>query len=482
LVLFIKIPSSTKTSFKSLIMKKYLLLVVLFVANIAIGQNKIVKDHYTVSGGLLGAANFTKFRIADNDNFDYNYKFGWGAGGWLNIPLNKGISIEPQVIYNSYAYNTDAATAFLRDVTATYISVPVLLKFHVGKNFAITAGPQFDFLAGFEDKNNNNTKSDLTSTSIAGNIGFEVFPHGRVVPFARYIHGFTNMDNTDNPNTVGKYYNTNFQVGLKLRLFGKHVLADSDGDGILDKDDKCPTVVGLARYQGCPIPDTDGDGINDEEDKCPTVAGLAKYQGCPIPDRDKDGINDEEDKCPDVPGLPKYAGCPVPDTDKDGVNDEEDKCPQVPGLAKYQGCPIPDTDGDGINDEEDKCPTIAGVPENGGCPQINFKAGNIQFVSGSSTLTSGAKNELNKLAKILNEDYKDIKILIVGHTDNSGIPEKNFKLSVDRAESVKTYLTSKGVNESRLTATGFGQDQPISDNTSAAGKAKNRRVEFKISQ
>jgi len=164
------------------------------------------------------------------------------------------------------------------------------------------------------------------------------------------------------------------------------------------------------------------------------------------------------------------------------VNDEEDKCPQVPGLAKYQGCPIPDTDGDGINDEEDKCPTIPGTAENGGCPAINFKATNVQFVSGSATLTSGAKNELNKLVKILNEDYPDIKLSIAGHTDNTGKPDKNQALSVARAESVKTYLTGKGVNESRLTASGFGQDQPIADNTTTSGKAKNRRVEFKVSQ
>jgi outer membrane protein OmpA-like peptidoglycan-associated protein len=405
-------------------MKKCLLVLLIFVYNSTIAQNKIVKDHYTVSGGLLGALNFSKFRIVDNDNLDYQLKTGWGAGGWLNIPLNKGLSIEPQLIFNSYAYKTDASTAFLKDITATYFSIPVLVKFHVGQKFAIIAGPQFDFLTGLKDDNNNNTKGDLTSTSLAGNIGFELFPHGRVIPYARYSHGFTKMDNSNNPNTRAEYYNTNFQVGLKLRLFGKHVLADSDGDGILDKDDKCPTVVGLPRYQGCPIPDTDSDGINDEEDKCPTVAG----------------------------------------------------------LAKYQGCPIPDTDGDGINDEEDKCPTIAGIAENGGCPQINFKAGNVQFVSGSATLTSGAKAELNKLAKILNEDYKDIKINIAGHTDNSGIPEKNQVLSINRAESVAKYLVSKGVNESRLTTTGFGQDQPVSDNTTPAGKAKNRRVEFKISQ
>jgi OOP family OmpA-OmpF porin len=180
--------------------------------------------------------------------------------------------------------------------------------------------------------------------------------------------------------------------------------------------------------------------------------------------------------------LAKYQGCPIPDTDKDGINDEEDKCPQVPGLARYQGCPIPDTDNDGINDEEDKCPTIPGIPENNGCPAINFKSENVQFVTGSSTLTTGAKTELNKLVKILNQDYPDIKIAIEGHTDNTGKADKNQILSEKRAESVKTYLVSKKVAAERMTTAGFGADQPIADNATAAGKAKNRRVTFKVSQ
>ncbi|MEO6540193.1 MAG: thrombospondin type 3 repeat-containing protein, partial [Ferruginibacter sp.] len=81
---------------------------------------------------------------------------------------------------------------------------------------------------------------------------------------------------------------------------------DRDGDGVLDVDDKCPDVPGLASLQGCP--DRDGDGIADADDKCPDVAGLARYQGCPIPDTDGDGINDEVDKCPTVPGLARYQG------------------------------------------------------------------------------------------------------------------------------------------------------------------------------
>jgi outer membrane protein OmpA-like peptidoglycan-associated protein len=82
----------------------------------------------------------------------------------------------------------------------------------------------------------------------------------------------------------------------------------------------------------------------------------------------------------------------------------------------------------------------------------------------------------------VNEDYPDVKVTITGHTDNTGKPEANQKLSVSRAEAVKTYMVSKKVVADRLIAEGFGADQPIADNATAAGKAKNRRVEFKVSQ
>ena len=72
------------------------------------------------------------------------------------------------------------------------------------------------------------------------------------------------------------------------------------------------------------------------------------------------------------------------------------------------------------------------------------------------------------------------KLSINGHTDNVGNAEKNQKLSEDRAAAVKAYLESKGVDASRLTSAGFGQDQPVADNKTKAGRAKNRRVEFAI--
>ena len=229
--------------------------------------------------------------------------------------------------------------------------------------------------------------------------------------------------------------------------------------------------------------DTDKDGIVDSKDKCPTVFGVAKYEGCPIPDTDGDGINDEEDACPKVAGIAKYKGCPIPDTDGDGVNDEEDKCPTVAGFARYGGCPIPDTDKDGVNDEVDKCPLTPGTIANHGCPELaiyNFNYENIQFNSSSSILTKGAVAELNKLVVILKDHQEIRKIMIDGHADTSGDSTKNAKLAQARAESARTYLIKKGVNADRLVATGFGDTRPIADNATKEGRTKNRRVEFNV--
>jgi outer membrane protein OmpA-like peptidoglycan-associated protein len=236
-----------------------------------------------------------------------------------------------------------------------------------------------------------------------------------------------------------------------------------------------------------PPADKDKDGIMDAEDKCPDVPGIAKYQGCPVPDTDKDGLNDDEDKCPTVAGLARYQGCPIPDTDKDGINDEEDKCPTVPGLARYQGCPLVDTDNDGVPDEEDKCPTVPGTKENNGCPDIkqdvikkvDYAANNIYFATGKYVLLSKSFKGLDEVAKILKENSQ-LNLAIDGHTDNQGTEASNQTLSENRANAVKKYLVKKGVDASRLVVTGHGESEPIADNKTPAGRQKNRRVELKL--
>jgi OmpA-OmpF porin, OOP family len=205
--------------------------------------------------------------------------------------------------------------------------------------------------------------------------------------------------------------------------------------------------------------DSDGDGITDDVDKCPNEAGVAKYQGCPVPDSDGDGINDDNDRCPNQPGVSKYQGCPIPDGDGDGINDDEDKCPTVPGIAANQGCP------EIKKDDIDK---------------VNYAAKNIYFATGSAKLLTKSYGPLNEVAKIM-EANGDLKLDIGGHTDNTGDAARNTQLSEERATAVKAYLAGKGVSEDRLNAAGYGSDQPAGDNKTAAGRAKNRRVELKLS-
>jgi outer membrane protein OmpA-like peptidoglycan-associated protein len=231
--------------------------------------------------------------------------------------------------------------------------------------------------------------------------------------------------------------------------------------------------------------DRDGDGVVDADDKCPDTPGLASLQGCP--DRDADGIADADDACPDKAGLAKYKGCPIPDTDGDGINDEMDKCPTVAGVARYQGCPVPDSDADGVNDEEDKCPNRAGPASNQGCPEItkeviekiNFAAKNIFFATGSFKLLPKSFKSLDEVASILKADDL-LKIQIDGHTDAQGDDAKNMTLSENRAKAVKDYLVSKGVTEASTSSAGFGETKPVADNKTAAGRAKNRRVEMTV--
>ncbi|MCA0382739.1 MAG: OmpA family protein [Bacteroidetes bacterium] len=282
----------------------------------------------------------------------------------------------------------------------------------------------------------------------------------------------------------GTFLMTNFQYRVPVTERGNFHFLTTMGLAVNIGKPKAAAPVVVAPPPPPPAPpapvDTDGDGVADNVDKCPTVKGLAKYQGCPIPDTDKDGINDEEDKCPSVAGIARYQGCPIPDTDKDGINDEEDKCPSVPGIARYQGCPIPDTDADGVNDEEDKCPTVAGIVANYGCPEIKFTPENITFGTGSATLTAKGVKELKENVLPAIKAIGSNPIQIQGHTDNTGSAKTNMSLSKRRADAVKAWLVKNGIPATQLTTAGFGADQPIADNKTNAGRLKNRRVDFKL--
>ncbi len=295
--------------------------------------------------------------------------------------------------------------------------------------------------------------------------------------------------------------------------------ADGDGDGVRDRRDKCAgTPQGaVVDVRGCPL-DGDGDGVWDGLDACPdTGAGCpVDERGCPL-DTDLDGVIDCNDKCPGTPqgcavdeqgcakdedgdgvcdGVDTCAGtaakCPVDatgcptDEDGDGVIDCEDKCRgTVKGCAvDATGCPQ-DEDGDGLCDGLDQCPgTPAGrtVDEKGCAPLFVEKAKlvleGVTFETDSAKLAPESRETLDSVAASLRA-WSEIKVEIEGHTDASGSDAHNLELSQRRAESVRDYLVSQGIDAARLVAKGYGESAPVGDNETAEGRARNRRVELK---
>jgi outer membrane protein OmpA-like peptidoglycan-associated protein len=163
---------------------------------------------------------------------------------------------------------------------------------------------------------------------------------------------------------------------------------DNDKDGVNDTGDKCPLIPGLADNAGCPEEkpkDRDDDGLVDKQDKCPDQSedhdGFKDDDGCPELDNDNDGIVDSADKCPNDVGPLQNLGCPIVDKDGDGTNDPQDKCPDEPedkdGFQDDDGCPDLDNDSDGMPDGQDKCPGEKGPAENGGCPDTDLDKDNI---------------------------------------------------------------------------------------------------------
>jgi OmpA-OmpF porin, OOP family len=266
---------------------------------------------------------------------------------------------------------------------------------------------------------------------------------------------------------------------LKVLVDLKGCPLDKDGDGIPDYIDKCPEVKGMPTAEGCL--DADKDSVRDDQDACVDVYGPVKFRGCP--DSDGDGIADIYDKCPKMAGTAALNGCS--DSDGDGVMDDVDACPKEKGTAANNGCA--DSDNDGILDKNDKCPAIAGVPANMGCPEIKEETKKIfeqalrgiQFETGKDIIKKQSYSILDNVVNVMKENASYL-LTISGHTDNQGDDAKNMTLSQNRANSVKKYLTDKGINASRLTAIGFGETKPTDTNDTKEGRTKNRRVEFSV--
>jgi OOP family OmpA-OmpF porin len=242
---------------------------------------------------------------------------------------------------------------------------------------------------------------------------------------------------------------------------------------ILDTDPHSPERRAelRARRRDIHSRDSDNDGIPDDIDACPNEPedhlGNDPSDGCPMPpDRDHDGIPDQYDKCPDVPedkdGIDDGDGCPEDDADNDGIPDAQDACPKEPG----QKSPDPKKNG---------CPTFIKVEGN-----VVRILQQVHFAYGSATILPESFPMLQEITNLLKANKGIKKMSIEGHTDNRGAADLNKKLSQNRANSVMNWLVQHGIEGARLEAHGYGMEKPIEDNATDEGRAKNRRVEFKI--
>jgi outer membrane protein OmpA-like peptidoglycan-associated protein len=275
--------------------------------------------------------------------------------------------------------------------------------------------------------------------------------------------------------------------------------SDQDGDGVLDRADRCAgTPAGVpVDAQGCPV-DSDGDGVPDGLDRCDgTTKGCrVDASGCPA-DSDSDGVCDGLDMCPGTPaGTSVDPGGCLTDRDGDGVPDGRDACPDTPRgcTPDARGCPT-DSDRDGVCDGQDKCPgTPSGAKvDAGGCPASRLeretelletgviRLEDINFDTGRATLRPESYRPLNEVGDILSR-WPALRIEIGGHTDAEGNALVNLALSKSRAQAVLDYLLRKfpELDSERFSVAGYGESNPIESNDTEMGRARNRRVEFTV--
>lgn len=302
---------------------------------------------------------------------------------------------------------------------------------------------------------------------------------------------------------------------------------DTDRDGVPDNEDECVTVAGLKEFSGCP--DTDGDGVPDKEDECPDIAGLPTFNGCP--DTDEDGLADKVDNCPLEAGPTSNLGCPLgaklhlvdrygdivataiinskgefefKDIKGDGssylflLEGENEGVDDFVWVTMVDDMGVPTRIKAGLNGktgyfeyrkidgESNLDPltlleeeTIEVLLKDKEQALLNTAFENLEFEPGKAIIKDESFQSLSELVNLL-KTKSSWKIKISGHTDNVGVPAKNLILSKRRAEAVQLYLVQRGIPKERTIAKFYGQTQPISENDTAEGRAKNRRVEMKI--
>lgn len=519
-------------------MKKLVYLLVL-IGLVAMSQpNQAQFKDWGTKFGIRGSILFPENEFAnlgfsgnDNTSFDW-FKASYLGEAFFAFELSKALEMQLAGGYGKYAgvamfgENTDFG-----EYESTII--PITLRFRISP-FDVKGWNPYFYVGGGVMNFSNDTKPNVNSgKSIEEDGWVAIVPAGIGAEFAlgeRVLLDFSLGGAMSSTYDLDAYrsgtddiWDSYLNASLGITFTGENCKADKDMDGIGKCDEK---KIGTDPLN----PDTDGDGLNDGEEYLTyktnplqadsDVDGLTDSEEVKstktnplMADTDGEGLNDGEE-------VNNYKTDPlVADTDKEGLNDayevmtsktnplladtDKDGLTDAEELNKYKTNPlVADTDGEGLSDSEEvlkhktnplKKDTDAGTVDDytevkRGTDPLNaeddvVKIGvpivleGITFDVAKATIKPESENTLLKALKTLTT-YTDILVEIGGHTDSDGSAKSNQKLSLARAESVKAWLVSKGIEGSRISTMGYGEDKPISDNKTKEGKQKNRRIEF----
>jgi outer membrane protein OmpA-like peptidoglycan-associated protein len=250
--------------------------------------------------------------------------------------------------------------------------------------------------------------------------------------------------------------------GDEVKKYKTNAMAvDSDNDGLKDGEE-----VNVEKTDPNKA-DTDADGLSDGDELMKSKTDALKA------DTDGDGLKDGEE-------VTKYKTDPLKaDTDGDGIKDGEE-------VTKYKTDPLKaDTDGGTVNDMTEITRGSNPLDPSDDVPKVAVQVAvgasivmkGVTFESGKAVLTPTSTDSLERAYLVLSEN-PEVTVEIQGYTDNTGRKAINMKISQARADAVRTWLINKGIAADRITAKGFGPENPIAPNTTKEGKAQNRRIEF----
>ena len=475
---------------------------------------------YGIQGHLLGQN--TEF---DNDP----YKISPFVRGFFRVPLVSVLDVELGTAFGALKGEDNADNYWSTNL------VPVDFRMILSPFTNDSWGPYIYGGIGILRWNVENKPSSPSPVETKSSGWHGVIPFGGGIEFALadnvildisggYNHTFTDdlnyYNNWQSDKTTNDGY---FNGGLGLTFVSGSGSSDADGDGLTKKQEK---EIGT----NPDVADTDGDGLTDGEE-------FLSFNTDPLKaDSDGDGLNDgmeiktyktnpnavdtDNDGLTDSDEINKYKSSPLnDDTDKDGLKDATEielktdmNNPDTDGDGLKDGDEVnkyktdaknKDTDKDGLTDfdeitkyktnpsdkDTDKGTVDDKTEVDRGTNPLNPKDDvildvsapivleGVTFETGKADITPESEKVLMKAYNTLLA-YPDMKVEIRGYTDNVGSARANKRLSQRRANAVRNWLISKGINPDRITAVGMGEANPIADNSTPEGRRLNRRIEF----